>query len=127
MRARSGGASPRALRVGQLIQEELSRLLLRGLKDPRLTGFITVTGVKVSPDLREGTVYFSVFGDDAVREKTAEGLKAAAPYLQRETSHALRLRNTPHLRFVYDESIERGDRIDRLLRGVKEEPEPEPE
>jgi ribosome-binding factor A len=119
----SGTTSPRALRVGQLVQEELSRLLLRGLKDPRLTGFITLTGVKLSPDLREGTVYFSVFGEAAERERTSEGLKAAAPYLQREVSRALRLRNTPHLRFTFDESIERGDRIDRLLRGVKDEPD----
>jgi ribosome-binding factor A len=125
MKARTGEPSPRALRVAQLIQEELSRLLLRGLKDPRLTGFITLTGVKLSPDLREGTVYFSVFGDPAERERTGEGLKAAARYLQAEVSRALRLRSTPHLRFVYDESIERGDRIDRLLRGVKDEPEQE--
>jgi ribosome-binding factor A len=68
-------------------------------------------------------VYFSVFGEAGQRERTAAGLEAAAPYLQREVSHALRLRNTPHLRFVYDESIERGDRIDRLLRGVKDESE----
>jgi ribosome-binding factor A len=111
--------------VGQLLQEELSRLLLRGLKDPRLTGFITLTGVKMSPDLREGTVFFSVFGDTAERARTSEGLKAAATYLQAEASRALRLRSTPHLRFVYDESIERGDRIDRLLRGVKDDREPE--
>jgi ribosome-binding factor A len=124
MKARTGAPSTRALRVAQLIQEELSRLLLRGLKDPRLTGFITLTGVKLSPDLRDGTVYFSVFGDAAERERTGEGLKAAAHYLQAEVSRALRLRSTPHLRFVYDESIERGDRIDRLLRGVKDEPEP---
>ena len=122
MKGKTGSPSPRALRVAQLVQEELSRLLLRGLKDPRLTGFITLTGVKMSPDLREGTVYFSVFGEAAERERTGEGLKAAAKYLQAEVSRALRLRSTPHLRFVYDESIERGDRIDRLLRGVKEDP-----
>ena len=80
---------------------------------------MTVTGAKMSPDLKEVTVYVSIHGDEKVRDQTLEGLQAAAGFLQREASRSIRLRNTPHLRFVYDESVERGDRIDRLLREAR--------
>jgi ribosome-binding factor A len=111
--------SPRALRVAQLIQEEISRLLLRGLKDPRLGGLITITGAKLSPDLKEAVVYYSVFGSEAQQKETAQGLSAASPHLQRELSRNLKLRYAPRLRFVFDESIERGDRIEQLLKEAK--------
>ena len=109
----------RPARVAEEFRHALSEILARGLKDPRVTGFITVTGAKMSPDLREATIYVSIHGEDRVREQTLEGLRAAAPYLQREASRHLRLRLTPHLRFVYDESVARGDRIDRLLREAR--------
>jgi ribosome-binding factor A len=118
-------ATPRAVRVAQTIQEEVSRLLLRGLKDPRLGGLITVTGAKISPDLKEAVVYYSVFGEPAQREMTQEGLEAASPYLKREVAKNLKLRYAPHLRFVFDESIERGDRIEQLLREAKQKALPE--
>jgi ribosome-binding factor A len=110
----------RPVRVAEEFRQELSALLARGLKDPRITGFVTVTGAKMSPDLKEVTVYVSVHGDDGTRERTLEGLRAAATYLQREVARNLKLRHTPHLRFVYDESVERGDRIERLLREARE-------
>ncbi len=106
----------RPARVAEEFRQELSALLARGLKDPRVTGFVTVTGAKMSPDLKEVTVYVSVHAEGKERERTFEGLKAAATYLQREVGRHIGLRYTPHLRFVYDESVERGDRIDRLLR-----------
>jgi ribosome-binding factor A len=106
--------------VASEFQRELSALLARGLKDPRITGFITVTGARMSPDLREAVVYVSVHGEEPVRRETMRGLGAAAGFLQREVARALKLRHTPHLRFVYDESVEEGDRIERLLRQVKE-------
>ncbi len=109
----------RPARVAHEFQRELSSLLARGLKDPRITGFITVTGAKMSPDLKEVVAYVSIHGDEKVRSETLAGLKAAAGYLQREVSRAVKLRYTPHLRFVFDESVERGDRIDRLLRQAK--------
>lgn len=118
------GGAPRPMRVAQLLQEEISRLLLRGLKDPRLTGLITVTGAKLSPDLKEAVIYYSVFGTDAQRKETQAGLTAAAPFLQRESGRSLKLRYSPHLRFVFDESIERGDRIEQLLREAKAMPGP---
>ena len=115
--------SPRAVRVAQLIQEEIGRLLLRGLKDPRLSsGFITITGAKLSPDLKEAVIYYSVFGDEAQRKETGAGLNAAAPHLKRQLSYNLKLRYVPHLRFVFDESIERGDRIEQLLKEAKSKP-----
>lgn len=109
----------RPARVAEEFRHELSALLARGLKDPRITGFVTVTGSKMSPDLKEVTVYVSIHGDERVRKDTFAGLQAAAGFLQREVSRALRLRNTPHLRFVYDESVARGDRIERLLREAR--------
>ncbi len=109
----------RPARVAEEFRHALSELLARGLKDPRITGFITVTGAKMSPDLKEVTVYVSIHGEEKERERTLEGLGAASTYLQREASRHLKLRHTPHLRFVYDESVARGDRIDRLLREAK--------
>jgi ribosome-binding factor A len=106
--------------VASEFQQELTRLLARGLKDPRVTGFVTVTGAKMSPDLREATVYVSIHAEPAERERTLEGLRSAAGWLQREVARSLRMRHTPHLRFVYDESVERGDRIERLLREAKD-------
>lgn len=114
-------AHDRPQRVGQLILEELGRLVTRGFKDPRI-GFITFTGVKVSPDLREAVVYWSMYGADAAKHKeTAAGLKAATGFMKREIGKTLSLRNVPDLRFVYDEAIDRGARINELLREVKEE------
>ena len=113
----------RPARVAHEFQRELSSLLARGLRDPRITGMVTVTGAKMSPDLKEVVAYVSVHGDAKVVESTLEGLKAAATYLQREVARAVKLRYTPHLRFVFDESVERGDRIDRLLREARAQDE----
>lgn len=114
----SGGERP--ARVAHEFQRELGAILARGLKDPRITGFITVTGAKMSPDLKEVTVYISIHGDDASRESTLAGLRAATGFLQREVARNIRLRYTPHLHWVYDESVERGDRIERLLKEAKQ-------
>ncbi len=113
-------AHDRPARVAEEFQHEISAILARGLKDPRITGFITVTGAKMSPDLREVTVYVSVHGDDAVRKKTMAGLTAACGYLQREAARHLKLRVVPHMRLEWDGSIEEGDKIERLLREAKE-------
>jgi ribosome-binding factor A len=114
----------RPARVAEEFRQELGALLARGLKDPRVTGFITVTGAKMGPDLKDITVYVSIHAGEAERERALEGLRAAATWLQREVSRNLRLRYTPHLRFVYDGSVERGDRIERLLKQAKTQGEP---
>jgi ribosome-binding factor A len=109
----------RPVRVAHEFQRELGDVLARGLKDPRIKGFITVTGAKMAPDLKEITVYISVHGDDATRASTMEGLHAAAGYLQREVARRVKLRHTPHLVFAYDPSVAEGDKIERLLREVR--------
>jgi ribosome-binding factor A len=113
------GTHDRATRVAHEFQRELGEVLARGLKDPRITGFITVTGVKMAPDLKDVTVYVSIHGDEATRERTLDGLRAAAGYLQREVARGIQLRYTPHLRFAYDASVAEGDKIERLLKEVK--------
>jgi ribosome-binding factor A len=113
-------AHDRPARVAEEFRHEVSAILARGLKDPRVVGFITVTGAKMSPDLREVTVFVSVHGEEPVRAKTMEGLKAATSYIQREAARNLRLRVVPHMRLAYDGSIAEGDKIDRLLKEAKE-------
>ncbi len=110
----------RTERVAALIQQEISTMLVRGLKDPRI-GFVTITGAKVSPDLREAWVYYAVHGDEKVRADTAKGLDAARGFIRRELGKALKTKVTPELHFVYDEAIEHGDRIERLIKQVHEE------
>ncbi len=113
-------AHDRPSRVAEQFRHELSEMVTRGLKDPRITGLVTVTGAKMAPDLKQVTVYVSVHGDEKVRERTLEGLEAAAGFLQREVARHLRLRHTPHLVFAYDPSVAEGDKIDRLLKEVRE-------
>lgn len=110
----------RPARVAHEFQREIGALIARGLKDPRITGFITVTGAKMSPDLKQVTVYLSVHGDDRVRRDTLAGLRAASGFLKREVSRAIGLRWVPDLQFSYDASVEEGDKIERLLKEVKE-------
>jgi len=87
---------------------------LGDLKDPRI-GLVTITGVEVSPDLREGTVFVSVLGSEKKRRATLEGLESAHGYLQSRIAHELELKRTPHLRFEYDPTVERGVRMTKLI------------
>jgi ribosome-binding factor A len=113
-------AHDRPARVAEEFQHEISALLARGLKDPRITGFVTITGAKMSPDLKEATVFVSVHGDEPTRKKTLAGLQAATGYLQREAARHIGLRWVPHMRFEWDPSIEEGDKIERLLKEAKD-------
>ena len=107
-------------RVGQEIQVAIASLLAKGgLRDPRV-GFITVTGVKVSQDLRVARVYYSMIGSEKEREETQKGLDAAKGYIRREVTSQVQLRVSPEIFFSFDESVKEGDKIDRLLREVKE-------
>lgn len=113
-------AKVRPERVGQQIQAALGELLARGmLRDPRI-GFITITGVKVSPDLRVARVYYSMIGSEAEKQATQEGLDAAKGFLRREVTSRVKLRSSPELYFSFDESVGEGDKIERLLKEVKE-------
>jgi ribosome-binding factor A len=104
----------RMRRVDEAMREVLSGAITSGLKDPRV-GFVTVTAVETSPDLRQARVYVSVLGTGAVRRRSLDGLRSAHGYLQRRVADELRLKHTPTLEFVYDDTADRGQRIDELL------------
>ena len=101
-------------RVDEAVRAVLSDAITRDLQDPRV-GFVTVTAVKTSPDLRHARVYVSVLGDDQARSATLEGLRSAHGFLQARVAAELPLKHTPTLTFEYDESIDRGMRISRLI------------
>lgn len=104
--------------VGREIRDVLSDLVQNRLKDPGL-GYVTITGVEVSKDIHYAKVFVSVMGDEAARAASLDALERAKLFLRRELSQAVRLRFTPELSFAYDESIERGSRINRLLDGLR--------
>ena len=104
----------RMRRVNEVIREVLGGALASEIKDPRI-GFVTVTEVDTSPDLRAARVYVSVLGDAEQRERSLEGLRSAHGVLQARINSELRLKRTPALTFHYDESVERGARLSRLL------------
>ena len=107
-------------RVGQEIQVALGEIIAKGkLRDPRV-GFITITGVKVSADLRVARVYYSMLGTEEEREATQDGLDAAKGFVRREVTSRVKLRVSPEIFFSFDASVGEGDKIDRLLREVKE-------
>jgi ribosome-binding factor A len=107
-------------RVGAMVQELLGELFARGMRDPRI-GFVTITGVKMSPDLREARVYWAVHGDAEQRKQTSKGLEKAKGFLRHEIAQSLKLRITPELLFSYDEAIDRGARIEELIKQVHDE------
>ena len=108
-------AGQRMRRVDEAVREVLSDALgHRDLKDPRI-GFVTITAVKTSADLRHARVYVSVLGSDDEREQTLAGLRSAHGVLQRRVAGELRLRRTPTLEFTYDDTTDRAMRIERLL------------
>jgi ribosome-binding factor A len=106
--------SDRLRRVDEAVRQVLSDAVAAGLKDPRI-GFVTVTAVRTSPDLRHARVYVSVLGTEDERESSLDGLRSAHGFLQRRVAGELNLKNTPTLDFVYDDSIERGMRLSELI------------
>lgn len=108
----------RSHRVGDQIQKEISALLVKGLKDPRI-GFVTITAVEVTPDLHLARVFFTVMGDEKARRESASGLKSSVPFIRRELGKRLRMRYTPDLLFQYDTSVDYGTRIDSLLQEIQ--------
>lgn len=112
--------STRTERVSDLIRAEVARLITSELRDPRV-GFITVTGAEISADLRAARVFVSVLGDERAKIASLDALNHAAGFFRRTLFRNLRLRHAPEVTFVFDESIERGDRIDRVLRSLQGE------
>ena len=121
--------SRRQYRVGEMIRDIISSLILKGFRDPRVQGFITITKVSMTPDLKLARVYLSVMKDDKVKEKEGSltqmdvlaGLKKAAGYIRAQIGKELKLRFTPDLEFKLDTSLDYTDRIDELLKEVKKD------
>ncbi len=106
--------SDRMRRVNEAMREVLSGAITSELKDPRV-GFVTVTAVETSPDLRHARVFVSVLGNPGERRRTLKALDAAHGYLQRRIGMELRIKHTPQLQFVYDDTAEKGIRISKIL------------
>ena len=114
----SGG---RTRRVEGAVRAVLSDAIAKDLKDPRV-GFVTITGVKTSPDLRYARVYFSVLGDEQARSRSVAGLRSAQGFLQRRVAAELTLKHTPALSFEYDGSVDHGMRISEILDRHRDSP-----
>ncbi|MDA1082425.1 MAG: 30S ribosome-binding factor RbfA [Gemmatimonadetes bacterium] len=112
-------------RVAAAVREEIATILAEGVRDPRVTGFVTVTGVEMTRDLAVATVFVSIYADEPARSETLEGLRTVAPTFRGRIGQALRLRLAPEIVFRLDESIARAARIESLLSSVRT-PSPEP-
>ena len=112
-------------RVNTEVQRELSEIIRRGLKDPRVAPWTSVVAVEVAPDLKTCKAYISVLGNDEEKEETMKGLNSAVGYIRRELAHSINLRNTPEITFILDDSIEYGvnmsKKIDELNHGSENE------
>lgn len=110
----------RAERVEELIREEVSDILREKVFDPRI-GFVSITAVKISSDFKNASIYVSVFGEEREKKETMGGLISATGFIQHELSQMLQLRVTPKLRFVRDDSLERGSRVLSIINKLKHE------
>ena len=114
----SQGSRPE--RVADQIRGELASLLAREVHDPGI-GFVTLTRVQVSPDLQQARVFYTALGDDQARRKSARAIQRATPFLRRQIGSRLRLKRTPELSFIYDDSIAGQDRIEQILSELHDE------
>jgi ribosome-binding factor A len=116
--------SRRPDRVSEAIREAVAMFLTEGVKDPRVKGLVTVTGVDVTRDLRHARVHVSIMGTEAEKKETMEGLQSVAGHLRAKLGRTLRLRVTPELDFRYDASIAHAARIDSLLEQIRTDDKP---
>jgi ribosome-binding factor A len=103
--------------VADQLRAEVTELLAREVHDPGI-GFLTITHVKVSPDLQVARVYYTTLGDGKVRRDTQRALERATPFLRRHIGRRLRLKRVPELEFFFDEAVERGDRVEQILQEI---------
>lgn len=115
------GEPRRPDRVAEAIREEVATFLSEGAKDPRIRGFVTVTAVDVTRDLRHAKVFVSIMGTDEEKRDTLEGLSSVAGHLRSRLGKSLRLRSAPDVTFRMDESVARASRIEQLLAEVRRE------
>ena len=119
--------SRRVDRINGVLRQEISQLLSRQIKDPRLRGVVSITHVVTSSDLRTALVYLSVMGNQETKQLALEGIQSAATFLRRELRDRLTLRHTPFLKFLLDESMEQADQVLNLMDRIQEDPhEPDP-
>jgi ribosome-binding factor A len=116
------GQGSRPERIGEEIRQEISLALLRVVQDPGI-GLVTLTRVKVSPDLQVARVYYTTLGDEKARAATKKALERATPFLRRQVGGRLQLRRVPELRFEFDRSVEQQDRIEQILLDLQRERE----
>ena len=117
----AGDSSRRVERINEQLRAEISDLIRRELKDPRLAGLVSITSVEVTPDLSTAKVYASVMGSDEDQKASLQTLRRAAGFFRHELMARLTLRRVPELTFLVDPSIERGDHILDLLRGLRQD------
>ena len=108
-------------RVNQLLRQEISQLLSLQIKDPRLSGVISITRVSTSPDLQGAEVFLSVMGDAETKQTALDGIRSASAFLRRELRQRLTLRYTPFLKYVLDETFEEADHILGIMDRIKDE------
>ena len=106
-------------KVAHLMRREVADILENKLRDPRLGATVTVTDVEVTHDLSYARIYVTVLGDEATRTKALEALGHAAGFVRREIGHRLELREVPEIRFLYDDSLDKGGRVEDLLRKLE--------
>lgn len=106
--------SMRSVRVGEQLKKELSEIINQKLKNPNV-GFVTVTEVEVTGDLSQATVFVTVLGDEKERTKSLEGLEKSKGFMKSEIAHRMDLRIVPDLKFQYDESVDYGNKIERMI------------
>lgn len=107
----------RPARVADQLRAEITELFAREVHDPGI-GFLTITHVKLTPDLQVARVYYTTLGDEKARRETARALQRAAPFLRRHIGRRVRLKRVPEIEFFFDETIERGDRIEQILHEI---------
>jgi ribosome-binding factor A len=112
--------SRRIDRINELLRHEISQLLARQIKDPRLGGVISITEVKTSGDLRSALVLLSVMGDQATKRNALEGAQSAAIFLRRELRDRLTLRHTPFLKFALDDTLDQADHLFRVMDRIQD-------
>src|SRR5439155_26822026 len=107
----------RTQRVGEWIREVLGELIQRNVKDPRV-GFVTITAVRVTPDLSKAHVYYTVLGDEREQDATQAGLESATPFLRTEVGRRVRLKTTPELEFNIDDTPVKGQHVDEIIQEI---------
>ncbi|MBW1779845.1 MAG: 30S ribosome-binding factor RbfA [Deltaproteobacteria bacterium] len=109
----------RAVRVGDMILKEIAFLLLEKVKDPRVQG-VTVTGIRLSKDLKQAKLFYSIVGDQRQRERAMAGLNSAKGFIKREIGTRMELRYVPEISFVYDPSLEDGSHMEQVFQKLRE-------